>query len=59
MDRVKSLSLAHQDKFKYLLFSGAVIAGVNCLARPDYNLLLYVYTYYIWNMFDIKVFIFA
>jgi hypothetical protein len=55
LDRVRNLALGHQDKFKFLLFTGATIAGVNCLARPDYNLILYLYAFYIWHMFEIKV----
>ncbi len=49
MDRIKQLVTQHQDKFKFLLFGGAGIAAFNTLARPDFNLILYLYIYYVWN----------
>jgi hypothetical protein len=55
MDKFKSIFIAHQDKFKYVLFAGAGIAAINCLTRPDFNLIVYLYTFYIWFMFENKV----
>jgi hypothetical protein len=49
MDKVKALINQHQDKFKFLLFAGAGLAAFNTLARPDFNLILYLYIYYVWN----------
>ena len=55
MEKLKNIFIANQDKFKYLLFAGAGIAAVNCLTRPDFNLIVYLYTFYIWYMFENKV----
>jgi len=49
MDKVRTLVTQHQDKFKFLLFGGAGLAAFNTLARPDYNLILYLYIFYVWN----------
>ncbi len=49
MDKVRQLVHTHQDKFKFLLFGGAGIAAFNTLARPDFNLILYLYLFYVWN----------
>jgi hypothetical protein len=49
MEKVKQLVTQHQDKFKFILFAGAGIGAFNTLARPDYNMILYLYIYYIWN----------
>jgi hypothetical protein len=55
MDRIKQLVIKHQDKFKFLLFAGAAIACLNTLARADFNIILYLYVYYVWhNMADSK-----
>jgi hypothetical protein len=48
MDAIKDLVIKHQDKFKFLIYAGVGIAGFNCLTRPDYNLIIYLYIYYIW-----------
>ena len=50
MDRVKQVVNKNQDKFNYLLFTGAGLAAFNTLARPDFNLVLFLYIYYVWNM---------
>ncbi len=49
MDSVKQAAHKHQDKFKFLVFAGAGIAALNTLARADYNLMIYLYIYYVWN----------
>ncbi len=49
MDRLKQTLVTHEDKFKYLLFAGAAVAAFNTLARPDFNLILYLYIFYVWN----------
>jgi hypothetical protein len=49
MDKVRQLVTQHQDKFKFLLFTGAGIGAFNTLARPDYNMILFLYIYYVWN----------
>lgn len=56
MDKVKSLVLKHQGQLKYALIGCAALAGFNCLTRPDFNFILYLYIYYIWYLFtDNKV----
>ncbi len=55
MEKVRQLVHTHQDKLKYLVFAGAGIAAFNTLARPDFNLILYLYIFYVWNMMnDVK-----
>lgn len=49
MDKVRQLVYTHQDKFRFLLFAGAGIAAFNTLARPDFNIILYLYIFYVWN----------
>ena len=54
MEKAKTLIQTHQDKFKFLVLGGAGIAAFNCFVRADYNLIIYIYTYYVWNMLDSK-----
>lgn len=39
----------NQDKIKLFLLIGAGIGAFNCLTRPDYNLIIYLYIYFIWD----------
>jgi hypothetical protein len=56
MESFKQLVLKHQDKFNYCLYGSLGIATMNTLARPDFNLILYAYIYYVWHMMsDSKV----
>ena len=55
MDKLKEIVFQHQDKLKFGLMAGIGIGAFNCFARADYNLILYIYVYYIWNMLDSKV----
>ena len=55
MEKIKHLVFQHQDKLKYALLIGATISAINCLARPDFNLVLYLYIYYVWNILESKV----
>ena len=55
MEKVKHFIFQHQDKLKYGLLLGAGIGALNCIARADYNLILYLYIYYIWNILETKV----
>lgn len=48
MENLKRFVLNNQDKFKYLVFAGIGLAGFNCLTRPDFNLIIYLYIYYLW-----------
>jgi hypothetical protein len=49
MDKAKQLVHKHQDQFKWVLLIGSGIAAFNTLARPDYNLIIYLYMFYVWN----------
>lgn len=55
MDQVKKHVITHQDKFKFLLFAGTGVAAFNTLARPDFNLILYLYLFYIWKFMENSV----
>jgi len=50
MNIIKSNVLKNQDKIHFLFFAGAGIAGINTLLRPDFNLIVYLYLFYIWTM---------
>lgn len=50
MEKIKQVATQHQDKFKFLFLSGAGIAAFNTLSRPDFNLVVYLYVYYVWNL---------
>ncbi len=49
MEKIKILAKQNSNKLKYLLVIGAIIGGINTLCRADYNLILYLYMYYIWH----------
>lgn len=55
MEKVKEIVNQHQDKLKFALWAGIGIGAFNCFARADYNLILYIYVYYVLNMLDSKV----
>jgi hypothetical protein len=55
MEKIKHLVFQHQDKLKHGLLIAAGIAALNCLARADYNLVVYLYIYYIWHFLENKV----
>jgi hypothetical protein len=50
MENIKHLITKHGDKFKFLILGGIGISAFNTLVRADYNIVLYLYIYYIWNM---------
>jgi hypothetical protein len=52
MDRIKGLVIEHQDKLKYLILGCAGLAAFNCLTRPDFNMIVYLYIYYMWYVFS-------
>ena len=49
MEKIKILAKQNSNKLKYLLVIGAIIGGINTLCRADYNLILFLYMYYIWH----------
>ncbi len=49
MESCKQWVYQNQDKMAYFFLLGAAIGGFNCLTRPDYNLVIYLYIYFIWD----------
>ena len=49
MDKCKDWVYQNQDKIKTFLIIGAAIAAFNCLTRPDYNLIIYLYIYFVFD----------
>lgn len=49
MESCKQWIYQNQDKMTYFFLLGAAIGGFNCLTRPDYNLVIYLYIYLIWD----------
>lgn len=50
MERFRQSVYKNQHKLKYFFLVLAALSCFNCLAKPDYNLVLYTYAYFIWNM---------
>jgi len=55
MDKVKNLIYNNQHNLKYALLAGSLLGAFNCLAKPDYNIVSYLYIYYVWHMIEEKV----
>ena len=49
MEKVKQLAEKHSDKLKYLLLTGAFIGLINTFSRADYNIVIYLYMFYVWS----------
>ena len=49
MEKVKQLAEKYSDKLKYLLLTGAFVALINTFCRADYNLIIYLYMFYVWT----------
>ena len=49
MEKVKQLAEKHSDKLKYLLLTGAFIGLINTFCRADYNIVIYLYMFYVWS----------
>ena len=52
MEKIKSLTVKHSSKLKYLFICGAIIAALNTLSRADYNFILYLYMFYVWTFME-------
>ena len=52
MEKLKTLVNEHKDKLNYVVLGCAGLAAFNCLIRPDFNLIIYLYVYYVWYMFN-------
>lgn len=50
MENFKAFVNKHQSKLKYLFLACAGLSCFNCLAKPDYNIVLYAYAFFVWNM---------
>ena len=46
MERISTILKSNEKIIGYSLIGSCVIAGLNCLERPDYNLFLYLFIYY-------------
>ena len=49
MNGCKDWIYKNQDKIKLFLLIGAAIGAFNCLTRPDYNVIIYLYIYFIFD----------
>ena len=49
MESIKQMAEKHSDKLKYLLIAGAFIGLMNTFCRADYNFIIYLYMFYVWN----------
>ena len=49
MESIKQMAEKHSDKLKYLLIAGAFIGLINTFCRADYNFIIYLYMFYVWN----------
>ena len=49
MEKVTQLAEKYSDKLKYLLLGGALVGLINTLCRADYNLVIYLYMFYVWQ----------
>ena len=52
MEKLKKIIIKFSSKLKYLYLCGAIIAGLNTLSRADYNFVLYLYMFYVWNFME-------
>ena len=50
MENIKQYINKNYEKLKYFFLASAALSCFNCLAKPDYNLVLYVYAFFVWNM---------
>jgi len=49
MNGCKDWIYKNQDKIKTFLLIGAGIGAFNCLTRPDYNVIIYLYIFFIFD----------
>lgn len=52
MEKIKSLAKEHSNKLNYILLCGAIIAAINTLCRADYNFIIYLYMFYVWQFME-------
>lgn len=45
MEAFKNFVNLHQPKLKYMFLACAALSCFNCLAKPDYNIVLYAYAF--------------
>lgn len=49
MNGCKDWIYKNAGKMKIFFLLGAGLGAFNCLTRPDYNLIIYLYIYFIWD----------
>ena len=52
MDKAKDLAKKNQNKLPFVFLAGAGIAALNTLCRADYNLIIYLYMFYVWKFME-------
>ena len=52
MEKFKKIATKFSSKLKYLYLCGAILAGINTLSRADYNFVLYLDMFYVWNFME-------
>lgn len=50
MNVIKDQAQKNRERLPILFLIAAGVASFNTLLRPDYNLVIYLYLYYIWTM---------
>ena len=50
MNIVKDQAHKNKERLPLVFLIAAGVAGFNTLLRPDYNLVIYLYLYYVWTM---------
>jgi hypothetical protein len=52
MENLRNVVIQNQPKVRYALLGCAGIAAFNCLTRPDFNLIVYLYIFYVWYIMN-------
>lgn len=49
LEKTRQLIFQNQGKIKYVLFISIILTGINCFSKYDYNIVLYLYLYFLWD----------
>lgn len=49
MDKCKEFIYRNQSKIKAVLLIASAISAINCFSRFDYNIVVYLYIYFLWD----------
>ena len=52
MEQLKNTATTHANKLQYIFLIGAGIAAINTLCRADYNFVIYLYMFYVWQFME-------